>query len=77
MEHDRLIAEELSREGRCDVKARDNELGTELTAIWHRAFRYRAEREATANALRLRGGKPRRPHTCERTGQRRYRRRTR
>ena len=26
--------------------------------VWRRAFRYRAEREATANALRVREGKP-------------------
>jgi hypothetical protein len=34
-----------------------NELGTDLTSVWRRAFRYRAEREATANALRLREAK--------------------
>jgi hypothetical protein len=34
-----------------------NELGTDLTSVWRRAFRYRAEREATANALRVREGK--------------------
>jgi hypothetical protein len=40
------------------VNARANELGTDLTFVWRRAFRYRAEREATANALRVREGKP-------------------
>ena len=41
----------------CDVNSRANELGTDLTFVWRRAFRYRAEREATANALRVRVGK--------------------
>ena len=34
------------------------DLGTDLSSVWGRAFRYRAEREATANALRIREGKP-------------------
>ena len=34
-----------------------NELGTDLSSVWRRAFRYRAEREATANVLRVREGK--------------------
>jgi hypothetical protein len=58
VDHDRAIAEELISETRCDVKARANETGTDLTFVWRRAFRYRAEREATANALRVREGKP-------------------
>jgi hypothetical protein len=58
VEHDRLIAETLSNEKRCDVNAPANELGTDLTSVWRRAFRYRAEREVTANALRIREGKP-------------------
>ena len=58
VEHDRLIAEELFSVTRCDVNAPVNELGTDLTSVWRRAFRYRAEREATANALRAREGKP-------------------
>jgi len=58
VEHDRLIAEELFNVTRCDVNARANELGTDLTSVWRCAFRYRAEREATANALRVREGKP-------------------
>jgi len=57
VEHDRLIAEELFNATPCDVNARANELGTDLTSVWRRAFRYRAEREATANALRVREGK--------------------
>lgn len=58
VDRDRGIAEELVNETRCDVNARANELGTDLTSVWRRAFRYRAEREATANALRVREGKP-------------------
>lgn len=57
VEHDRLIAEELFDLKRCDVNAPANELGVDLTSVWRRAFRYRAEREATANALRVREGK--------------------
>jgi hypothetical protein len=57
IEHDRLIAEDLFNATRCDVNARPNELGTDLTSVWRRAFRYRAEREATANAVRVREGK--------------------
>ena len=57
VEHDRLIAEELFSLTRCDVNTSMNELGTDLTSLWRRAFRYRAEREATANALRVREGK--------------------
>lgn len=57
IEHDRLIAEELFNLTRCDVNAPSNELGVDLTSVWRRAFRYRAEREATANALRVREGK--------------------
>jgi hypothetical protein len=52
------IAEELSRATQCDVKPPVNEWGPDLTPIWRRAFRYRAEREGTANALRVREGKP-------------------
>jgi hypothetical protein len=58
IEHDRHIAEELARTTRCDVSAPSNELGVDLTSVWRRAFRYRAEREASANALRVREGKP-------------------
>jgi hypothetical protein len=57
VEHDRAIAEELFKATNCDVTAPMNELGTDLSSVWRRAFRYRAEREATANALRIREGK--------------------
>lgn len=58
IEHDRRIAESLFNEKRCDIRVPMNELGTNLSFVWRRAFRYRAEREATANALRIREGKP-------------------
>jgi len=58
VDRDRGIAEELLHETRCDVNPRENEVGVDLRAVWRRAFRYRAEREATANALRVREGKP-------------------
>jgi hypothetical protein len=58
VDRDRSIAEEMFKATQCDVNARENELGTDLTSVWRRAFRYRAEREATANALRVREGKP-------------------
>ncbi|MEA2415259.1 MAG: hypothetical protein QOI58_1916 [Thermoanaerobaculia bacterium] len=57
VDRDRSIAEELINETGCDLNARPNELGVDLTSVWRRAFRYRAEREATANALRVREGK--------------------
>lgn len=56
IEHDRGIALAMSRENRCDVTAPMNDLGVDVSSVWRRAFRYRAEREATANALRLREG---------------------
>jgi hypothetical protein len=57
IDHDRKIAEHLFNFHGCDVSTPMNELGTDLTSLWRRAFRYRAEREASANALRLREGK--------------------
>ena len=57
VDRDRGIAEALFKETRCDVNTLMNDLGTDLSSVWRRAFRYRAEREATANALRVRAGK--------------------
>lgn len=57
VENDRRIAEEVFHTTACDVTVRMNELGTDLASVWRRALRYRAEREATANALRVREGK--------------------
>jgi hypothetical protein len=56
IEHDRAIAGEIAATTRCDVRLPMNELGVDLTSVWSRAFRFRAEREATANALRVREG---------------------
>ena len=58
VDRDRTIADELLKVTQCDAHARMNELGVDLTSVWRRAFRYRAEREATANALRVREGRP-------------------
>jgi hypothetical protein len=58
VEHDRQIAEALFNSTECDVTTRMNELGTDLSSVWRRAFRYRAEREASANALLIRDGQP-------------------
>jgi hypothetical protein len=63
VEHDRRIADELFNTTACDVNARPNEVGTDLTSVWRRAFRYRAEREATANAFRVREGTPIETHS--------------
>lgn len=57
VDRDRGIAEALFKENRCDVNTPMNNLGTDLSSVWRRAFRARAEREATANALRVRMGK--------------------
>jgi hypothetical protein len=57
VDRDREVAEALFKETRCDVNTPMNDLGTDLSSVWRRAFRYRAEREATANALRVRVGK--------------------
>lgn len=57
VDRDRGIAEALFNENRCDVNTPMNDLGTDLSSVWRRAFRSRAEREATANALRVRAGK--------------------
>ena len=58
VEHDRLIAQQVFNATRCDAIVRSNDLGVDVKFIWRRAFRYRAEREATANALRVRAGTP-------------------
>lgn len=58
LDRDRSIAVQLAKETRCDIDPRENEIGVDLRSVWRRAFRYRAEREATANALRIREGKP-------------------
>jgi hypothetical protein len=57
VDRDRGIAEALFKETRCDVNTPMNDLGTDLSSVWRRAFRSRAEREATVNVLRVRQGK--------------------
>jgi hypothetical protein len=52
----RAIAERIWRTTQCEVHAPVNEWGPDLSSVWQRALRYRAEREATANALRIRRG---------------------
>lgn len=64
VEHDRLIAEQLLKTTQCDVNMPMNKLGVDLRSVWRRAFRYRAEREATANALRIRNGQPIEPKSA-------------
>lgn len=58
VENDRRIAEQLATLTTCNVSTPMNDLGVDLSSVWRRAFRYRAEREASANALRVREGKP-------------------
>lgn len=57
VDHDRAIAEAVFNETRCDMTPTMNKSGVDLSSVWRRAFRYRAEREATANVMRLREGK--------------------
>jgi hypothetical protein len=56
VDHDRQIAETVFRTTACDVTVPMNKLGVDLASVWRRAFRYRAEREATRNAMRIREG---------------------
>jgi hypothetical protein len=63
IERERALVAELARVTDCELK-RVIETGDRsdpngrLDIGWQRAFRYRAEREATANALRARAGQP-------------------
>ncbi len=63
IERERTLAADLARMTRCEFD-RVPETGDRsdpngrLDIGWQRAFRYRVEREATANALRARGGQP-------------------
>ena len=59
VDKDRGIAEQLLKVTQCgDPNVPMNDLGPDLRLIWRRMLRYRAEREATANALRLRENQP-------------------
>lgn len=62
---ERAVAGELARVTECEFRPSaatrvDLETGdvSDLDITWRRVFRYRAEREATAQALRARGGHP-------------------
>lgn len=64
-ERERAITNELARMTECEFRPGqatrvDPDVGdmSDLDMTWQRAFRYRAEREATANALRARAGEP-------------------
>lgn len=63
IERERTLTGELARVTECEFN-RVTETGdrsdplARLDIGWQRAFRYRVEREATANALRARAGKP-------------------
>ncbi len=63
IERERTLTIELARLTDCELNRvtetgdRSNPIGR-LDIGWQRAFRYRVEREATANALRARAGKP-------------------
>ncbi|HEX3071200.1 MAG TPA: hypothetical protein VHX14_21730 [Thermoanaerobaculia bacterium] len=63
IERDRILAGELARATDCELNRviepadRKDPNGT-IDIGWQRVFRYRAEREATANALRIRAGQP-------------------
>jgi hypothetical protein len=63
IERERILTAELARVKECEFN-RVTETGNRsdpndrLDIGWQRAFRYRVEREATANALRARAGQP-------------------
>jgi len=58
IDRDRTLAGELARMTDCEFQAPRASDVYELDITWQRAFRFRAEREATANALRARAGQP-------------------
>jgi hypothetical protein len=63
IDRERALAGELARKSECELNraietgGRTDPIG-KLDIAWQRAFRHRAEREATANALRARAGQP-------------------
>lgn len=60
IDRDRTLAGELTRVTECEFNRVSGVTRTpdDLDIAWQRAFRYRAEREVTANALRARAGQP-------------------
>jgi hypothetical protein len=63
IDHERTLTGELARRTECEIQRmpvtgdRSDPI-SRLDIGWLRAFRYRVEREATANALRVRAGQP-------------------
>jgi hypothetical protein len=63
IERERILAGELARMTECELhrateSADRSDPNGRIDIGWQRAFRYRVEREATANALRVRAGQP-------------------
>ena len=63
IERERILAGELARVTECELhrvieRGDRSDPNGRLDIGWQRAFRYRVEREATANALRARAGQP-------------------
>lgn len=61
IDRERTMISELARVTECEfhrVSEMHNPETPDLDITWPRAFRYRVEREATANALRARAGQP-------------------
>jgi hypothetical protein len=63
IERERILAGKLGRATECEFNlvtetADRSDPNARLDIGWKRAFRYRVEREATANALRARAGQP-------------------
>jgi hypothetical protein len=56
IDRERAFVAELGRVTRCEFHPVSQTTNLDIT--WQRAFRYRAEREAAANALRARAGQP-------------------
>ncbi|HET7706779.1 MAG TPA: hypothetical protein VFM36_11880 [Thermoanaerobaculia bacterium] len=56
VERERIFTGELVRVTECEFQRESRTPAVDIG--WQRAFRYRAEREATANALRARAGQP-------------------
>ncbi|MEA2238054.1 MAG: hypothetical protein QOC81_2778 [Thermoanaerobaculia bacterium] len=68
IERERILAGELARATECELtrvteKADRKDPNGRIDIGWQRAFRYRVEREATANALRARAGQPIEEHS--------------
>jgi hypothetical protein len=63
IERERTLTGELARATECELnrvieRGNRSDPNDRLDIGWQRAFRYRVEREATANALRVRAGQP-------------------